>query len=390
MSLLSRITPDELAPALEAAGADGWLLYDFLHLNPVATRVLGIGGLGKRRLFVWLPASGKPVAVAHKIELQPMEDFPGEVRPYAAWEELHARLGELVNGKRVAMEVFAEDAVPYLDRVPAGVVQLVEKLGGKVVTSADLVTRFAAGWTDAERADHEAAAEILAEIARTTLREVVHEAGKAREFAVQRRVLDRMHAQGLATEDPPIVAFGANAANAHYEPIEGRDALLEQDQVILLDLWGGRSLDTVFADQTWMAFSGREPPEDVTNVWTIVRDARDAAIERLRSATAAGREVTGADLDAAAREHIGKHGYGEYFVHRTGHSIDTELHGSGPHLDGFETRDLRRLVPGIGFSVEPGIYLTGKFGVRSEVNVYLGDDGPVVTPRDIQRELITA
>ena len=378
-----------LAATLERVGADGWLLYDFLHLNPVATRVLGLGGLGKRRLFVWLPAEGKPVAVAHRIELQPLEGFPGEVRPYAAWQELHDALGAVVRGKRVAMEVFPDDAVPYLDRVPAGVVQLVEKLGGTVVPSAELVTRFAAGWSSAERADHEAAAELLAGIARATLAEVVHQAGRAREYGVQQRVLERMRDEGLETSDPPIVAFGAHAANPHYEPSAERDVVLEPGQVVLLDLWGGRSLDTVFADQTWMGFAGSTPPEEVQRVWEIVRDARDAVIEHLRRAHAAGESVTGAALDTTARNHIVQHGYGEFFVHRTGHSIDTELHGSGPHLDAFETNDVRELVPGIGFSVEPGIYLPGRFGVRSEVNVMLLHDGPVVTPREPQNRLIT-
>jgi Xaa-Pro aminopeptidase len=379
-----------LADTLKRVGADGWLLYDFLHANPVATRVLGLGGLGKRRLFVWLPAQGNPVAVAHRIELQPMEDFPGEVRPYAAWQELHDALGGVVRGRRVAMEVFPEDAVPYLDRVPAGVVQLVEKLGGTVVPSAELVTRFAAGWSSAERKDHEAAAELLADIARTTLAEVLRQPGKAEEYAVQQQVLERMRGRGLQTTDPPIVAFGANAANAHYEPSADRRVVLEANQVVLLDLWGGRSLQTVFADQTWMGFAGSAPPDDVRRVWEIVRDARDTAIEHLRRAHAAGESVTGAALDAAARAHITEHGYGEYFIHRLGHSIDTELHGSGPHLDGFETNDVRQLVPGIGFSVEPGIYLPGKFGVRSEVNVMLLEEGPVVTPREPQARLLTA
>jgi Xaa-Pro aminopeptidase len=197
-----------------------------------------------------------------------------------------------------------------------------------------------------------------------------------------------MTAAGLVWDHPPIVGFGANAANPHYEPAEGSDAQLEPDQVVLLDLWGGRSLTTVFADQTWMGFSGSAVPDEVEQVWTIVRDARDAAIARLRKGLAAGEVVTGAALDAASRGHIAAHGYGEYFVHRTGHSIDVNLHGSGPHLDSFETNDVRALLPGIGFSVEPGIYLAGRFGVRSEVNVVLGRDGVEVTPAKIQRSLI--
>jgi Xaa-Pro aminopeptidase len=389
MTILERLDLSAVQAALKERRLDGWLIYDFHHLNPVAGRVLGIGGMGTRRLFVWLPAAGRPVAVAHRIELQPLEGFPGEIHQYSAWQELHQHLGAVVEGKRLAMETSADDAVPYLDRVPAGVLQLVQRLGGTVEGSADLVTLFAARWSPSELADHRVAAVALAEIARETLLEAVQQAGRAREAGVKAQVLERMARAGLVTNEPPIVAFGANAANPHYEPVEGSDALLAADQVILLDLWGGRSLTTVFADQTWMGFAGSAVPDEVQRVWTIVRDARDAAIARLRAASAAGDRVTGAQLDAAARSHIAAHGYGEAFVHRTGHSIDIELHGSGPHLDGFETHDNRVLLDGVGFSVEPGIYLTGRFGVRSEVNVVLHADGPEVTPERPQTDLVT-
>jgi Xaa-Pro aminopeptidase len=390
MGVLERLDLADVQAALKARGLDGWLVYDFHGLNPVAARVLGVGGMGTRRLFVLLPATGRPVAVAHRIELQPLWGFPGEIRPYAAWRELHEQLGRLVKGKRLAMEVSPDDEVPYLDRVPSGVVQLVQRLGGRVESSADLVTLFSAGWSAAELADHRYAAEALATIARETLAEVVREAGKAREYEVQQRVCRRMTAAGLVWDHPPIVGFGANAANPHYEPTEGGDAVLASDQVVLLDLWGGRSLTTVFADQTWMGFSGSTVPAEVQEVWTVVRDARDAAITRLRQGLSVGEAVTGAALDAAARGHIVAHGYGEHFLHRTGHSIDISLHGSGPHLDSFETNDVRVLLPGVGFSVEPGVYLAGRFGVRSEVNVVLGRDGAEVTPAEIQGSLIMA
>jgi Xaa-Pro dipeptidase len=388
MALLEHVDLDALRDALHARGLDGWLIYDFHGVNPVAARVIGTGGMATRRLFVLLPTKGDPIAVAHRIELQPFSGFPGKVLPYAAWQELYGHLEATVKGKRIAMEVSQEDGVPYLDRVPMGVVQLLERFGATVESSADLVTLFSAGWSAEELANHRFAAEVLAEIAKTTVAEVVTQVGVAREYAVQQRVCERMRAAGLVWDHPPIVGFGANAANPHYEPVEGQDALLEANQVVLLDLWGGRSLTTVFADQTWMGFAGRKVPDEVNRVWEIVRGARDAAIARFREGLAAGAPVTGADLDAAARGHITKHGYGEYFVHRTGHSIDVELHGSGPHLDSFETNDTRVLLPGVGFSVEPGIYLTGRFGVRSEVNVYYGDGGPEVTPKEKQERLI--
>jgi Xaa-Pro aminopeptidase len=188
----------------------------------------------------------------------------------------------------------------------------------------------------------------------------------------------------------PIVGFGANSANPHYEPHAGHDAVLGTGDVMLLDLWAGRSRTTVFADQTWMGFAGPRPPDEVSRVWQLVRQARDAAVAAVQAAAAAGRPIAGFEADRAARCVIEAAGYGDRFVHRTGHSIDLELHGSGPHLDDYETHDDRRLVPGVGFSVEPGIYLPGRFGVRSEVNMYWGPAGPEVTPRAPQTELIVA
>src|SRR3989454_293101 len=266
--------------------------------------------MGTRRLFVLLPQRGAPVAVAHRIELQALQGFPGEIRPYGSWRELHAHLRALVAGKRLAMEISPADAVPYLDRVPYGVVQLLESFGASIVPSAPLVTRFAARWTAADLDGHRRAARALAEIATDALRWAGSETARGvevRETTLQRRVLEAI------------------------EALQGR--------------WD----------------RGREKGE--------------------------GPGVTGADLDDAARAVIRDAGYAEFFVHRTGHSIDHDLHGSGPHLDNFETADSRPLVPGIGFSVEPGVYLPGRFGMRSEINVFLAESGPEVTPPSPQRAL---
>jgi Xaa-Pro aminopeptidase len=383
------IEPAELREALSQAGVDGWLLFDFHGLNPVAGRVLGLAGMNTRRLFVLFPKEGEPVAIAHKIELQGMEGFPGRVIPYARWSELHQALAPLVAGRTLAMEISPEDAVPYLDRVPFGVVELLRRLGAKVVPSGALVSRFAARWSAAEAEDHRAAAEILASVARETLSRVVKDGEAAlTESALQARVVRQVEERGLVFNDLPIVAFGANAAMPHYEPQPGHDATLRTGDVVLLDLWAGRSRTTVFADQTWIGYAGRRPPERVTQVWQTVRRARDAAIETIRAAAAQRRPIAGYEADRAARAVIEEAGFGDAFVHRTGHSIDRDLHGSGPHLDDYETHDDRLLVPGVGFSVEPGIYLPGEFGMRSEVNVWYSEKGPEVTPREPQVELI--
>jgi Xaa-Pro dipeptidase len=389
MTPLADVDRNGLGAALEEAGADAWLLYNFRGVNPVAGRVLGVSGMGTRRLFVLLPRDGEPVAVAHRIELQGVEGFPGTIVPYSRWEELHHALGKLLKGRTVAMEISPDDAVPYLDRVPFGVVELVRRLGARVVPSGPLVSRFAARWSAEEMAGHSAAAETIAAIARAELTRVVREPAVS-ESTVQARVVRALEEHRLVFDHPPIVAFGPNAANPHYEPIAGHDARLEQDQVVLLDLWGAPGEDAVAADQTWMGFAGDEPPARVRQVWTAVRDARDAAISAVREAARSQRPIAGYEADQAARAVIDNAGFGQWFVHRTGHSIDHDLHGSGPHLDDYETHDDRRLGPGIGFSVEPGVYLPGEFGVRSEVNMFWGPEGPQVTPQEPQRELITA
>jgi Xaa-Pro aminopeptidase len=395
MNVADVLTPavlEQVRATLRPLRCDGWLLYDFHGLNPVATRVLGLAGLATRRLFVLLPVTGEPIALAHKIERHRVDGFPGEVRTYAAWRELEQELRRLVGGKRVAMEYSSGDAVPYLDRIPAGVLELIRASGAEVVGSADLVSAIAARWTPAELAGHRRAAELLRGIALAGFERVRSWYGGGKvptEQQLQRWVLGRFEEEGLYTTDPPIVAVDANAANPHYETASAaQETPIRPGSVLLLDLWAGVSRDAVFADQTWMAYVGTDIPEEVGRVFGVVRDARDRAVSVLRERWTAGAPVTGADLDEAARGVIAAAGYGQWFVHRTGHSIDRDLHGSGPHLDNYETNDARRLVPGIGFSVEPGIYLAGRFGMRSEINVVLHAEGPEVTPAEPQAELI--
>ncbi len=391
MPLLDGFDLPALARELGALGADGWLLYDFRKVNPIAGRILGDAGMGTRRLFVLLPRAGRPVAVAHRIELQALADFPGDVRPYGAWRELHEHLETLVRGRTLAIETSLRDQVPYLDRVPHGVVQLLESFGARLVSSAPLVSRFAARWSAAELAGHRKAAEILARVARDALAWVGSEAARGaevRETGVQRHMLEAMERAGLWTTDGPIVAFGPTSAMPHYEPHPGADRRLAPGDVVLLDLWAGPGQGSVFADQTWMGFAGRSPDADVRRVWQAVKGARDAAVRFLRERWRPDGAVTGAQVDDVARAVIRDAGLADYFVHRTGHSIDRDLHGSGPHIDNFETEDARALVPGVGFSIEPGVYLPDRFGMRSEINVYIDTKGPEVNPSHPQDELI--
>lgn len=384
---------DAVQAALRAQGLDGWLLYEFQGQNPIANGLLGLGAHVTRRAFAFVPARGTPVAVQHAIEKHLWRHWPAawERRTYAGWADLEATLAALVAGKRIAMETSPGNAVPYVDRVPAGVLEMVRAAGATVETSAALVTRFVAALDDAALASHERAAEAIAAIADEALR---HAGAMARagtpvtEFALQQRVLAAFAARGLETEHAPIVAVDANAANPHYAPSPTRSPAIGMDCVLLLDLWA-REPGGIFADQTWMATIGT-PPAGFDAAWAAVREGRDAAIARVREAMAAGTPPTGAALDAAARDLIAARGFGDAFVHRTGHSIDrTGLHGSGPHLDSIETREERTLMPGVLFSVEPGIYLEGRFGIRSEVNVLVDAAGDVrVTPAAIQHEAL--
>ncbi|MEO5799462.1 MAG: M24 family metallopeptidase [Gemmatimonadales bacterium] len=389
MKGLAAIDRARLTASLEQIGADGWLLYDFHGCNPVAQQLLP-GGMGTRRVFVWIPREGPMTAIVHRIEMQPFDGFPGTIVPFSRHAELHAALTQVVGGKIAAMEISAGDAVPYLDRIPWGMIDLLQSLGVTVVPSAQLVTEFASTWSAAETAEHLTAAELLRDIALAALARAVTlgDTGYT-ESAMQQEVVRAMEGAGMYLTSHPIVGFGPNAANPHYEPHPGADRTLAKDEVILLDLWGGMREGAIFADQTWMGFSGKAVPARVQQVWETVRDARDAAIHTLQALVAAGEPVPGYRGDRAAREVIERAGFGEWFVHRTGHSIDRDLHGSGPHLDDYETHDDRTLLQGSGCSVEPGIYLPGDFGVRSEVNLYWGPSGLVVTPREPQRELVT-
>lgn len=388
-----QLTPDTLAriqTELRAQRADGWLLYDFHGNNPVAGGLLGLPAL-TRRWFAWLPAEGRPVAITHRIEQQPWTGWIGENWPYSSWRELDSRLTQLLAGNpRVAMEYSERDGVPYVDRVPAGVVELVRHTGAKIVPSADLVSAFHARWSAAGEESHRRAARHVYETAHAAFRRIAAAARageRATEWSVREWIQQELARRGLAVGPDSIVAVNANAANPHYAPSAAAHADIGRGDLVLIDLWGKESDDAVYADQTWMGYVGEAVPERLAEIFGAVRDARLAAVDLVRRRWDAGEPAAGYEADDAARRVIAEAGYGEAFIHRTGHSIDRELHGSGPNLDNLETRDTRRLIPGVGFSVEPGIYLAGDVGFRSEVNVFMGPDGPEVTTPEAQREV---
>ena len=394
--MLNARTLPAVQRALRDAGVDGWLLYDFRGLNPVAGSLLGIRGMVTRRIFGWIPATGLPVAITHAIEQGPWADWPAEWGRvvYSSWNALEDALPRYVRGKRIAMEYSAGDAVPVVDRVPAGVLEMVRASGADVVTSADLVSRFFAVWTPAQLAAHQKNAESL----RTLALEAFTLAGKAARTTSpmhEHEVKDWLQAGfgrlGLAADHGPIVAATENGANPHYDPSASHPRAIREGDVLLIDLFATDANDApdgMWADQTWMAAIGT-PSARAVEVWTAIRDARDAALTLLSERLAAGTPVRGGEADDAARAVIASRGFGKYFTHRTGHSIDARgLHGAGPNIDNMETRETRLLLPGVGFSVEPGIYIPGEIGMRTEVNAYVTEDGLLVTPAAIQHDLI--
>ncbi|MDB4875078.1 MAG: peptidase [Gemmatimonadetes bacterium] len=390
------LTPETLPDvqrALDDAGVDGWLLYDFRGLNPIGGEMMGLERMTTRRAFAFVPASGTPVALTHAIEQGPWQQWPAgwTKEIYSSWRSLESLLAKHVGGKRVAMEYSKGDAVPYLDRVPAGVIEMVRDAGAAVVSSGELVTRFYAAWNADHIASHQRAAEQIASIAREAM-EVAGERARSTEPLAEHElmgwILDRFKQSGLTTDHGPNVSAGANAANPHYEPSSDAPRLIRAGDILLIDLWAREEQGGVYADQTWMASIGK-PSAEALEIWNAVRDARDAAIDLVQARAKTTTPLRGADVDDAARQVIDSRGFGEYFTHRTGHSIDPrDLHGSGPHLDNLETRDDRLLVPGVAFSIEPGIYVAGKIGMRSEVNVYVLDGEAVVTPREYQKDLL--
>jgi Xaa-Pro dipeptidase len=390
------LTPESLPDiqrALAQAGVDGWLLYDFRGLNPIASDLMGLEGMTTRRAFAFVPTRGRPVALTHAIEQGPWRRWPAAwvKEVYSSWRSLEAFLAKYVSGRRVAMEYSAGDAVPYLDRVPAGVIEMVRAAGASVVSSNELVTRFYASWNAEHVASHERAAEVIATIAQDALR-LAGERARGPSPIAEHELVDwirtRFHDAKLTTDHGPNVSAGANAANPHYEPSADTPRVIQDGEIVLIDLWAREDPGGVWADQTWMASLG-EPSAEALEIWNAVRDARDAAIAFVQKRITGGEKLRGADVDDAARRVIESRGFGAYFTHRTGHSIDPrDLHGSGPHLDNLETRDERQLVPGVGFSIEPGVYIPGKIGMRTEVNVYLTPGKAVVTPAKYQQELM--
>ena len=379
---------DKAQGEIRAQGLAGWLLYDFRGSNPIAARFLDFGGFITRRVLLFVPAQGRPTLLIHAIERGSLPALPFEIVTYTSRTSLEERLREILPQGEVAMEYSPRGDIPYLSLVDAGTIELVRELGVTPVSSGDLLQVFSA-WTPDQIAAHERAAALVYEARDLALEQIARltAAGTGvTESDVSRTIMAHFEANGVWVDHGPIIGFGPNSGDPHYATrVEGGRALQPGD-AILLDIFG--KLDepqAPFADITWMGVYG-EASAEFERVFGIVREARDIGVQTIRDAYAAGEYPSGAQVDRAVREHIEAHGFGEAFLHRTGHSLGlTATHGDAVHLDDFETRDTRRLLPGVAVTIEPGVYLP-EFGVRSEINVIMTEEGPRVTTEP-QREL---
>ena len=379
--------------ALKEDGLDGWLLYDFRGSNPIARRLAGLDGQGKmttRRWYYVIPAQGEPKKLVHAIEPDNLDHLPGSKTLYSQRRSLEAGLQQVLGGlKRVAMEYSPGNAIPYISRVDAGTVEAVRQLGSDVVSSGDLVQRFEAVWTKEALQTHRRASESLYRVkdrAFDLIRTARREKRPLTELDVQGAMTGWFKDEGLITDAPPVVAAQENAGNPHYVLTPGKPRTIGDNEIVLLDLWGKLpSPGAVFADITWVGFtSASAVPEQYQRAFHAARDARDAAVALVEKAVADGRELRGFEVDRACRAVLEKAGFGAEFIHRTGHSLGTEVHGNGVHMDDYETHDERRLIPGTGFTIEPGVY-TKSFGVRTEINMFIGEREATVTgPRQME------
>ncbi len=378
--------------ALREHHLDAWLFYDHHHRDPIAYRVLGLPEqlMVTRRWYYAVPAQGEPLKLVHRIEAGHLDSLPGAKREYSAWQELFEGLKAMLAPFRtVAMQYSPNNIVFYVSLVDAGTVELVRSFGKEIVSSADLVSQFEATLSAEQIESHFAAGKKIDAITAAAFQEIGRRVrnGGTNEFEIQKFFAESFQRENLVTDDLPIVAVNANASNPHYEPSAQRHSPIREGDLVLLDVWAKQNTPgAVYYDITWMGFVGPSPSGKQREVFEVARRARDAGVEKVKSAVAAGQKIAGWEVDKATRDVIETAGYGKFFIHRTGHSIATEVHGNGANMDNLEIHDERAILPNTLFSIEPGIYLP-EFGVRSEVNVLVRPGAADVTGK-IQRELV--
>ena len=384
---------DSIQKALRDENLDGWLFFDHHQRDPLAYRVLKLnpGRTVTRRWYYLIPATGEPKGLVHAIESGVLTNLPGKIQKYSSWTAQVDGLGQLLAGcRRVAMQYSPNCAIPYVSMIDAGTLELVRAAGVEVVSSANLIQLFESRWSDEQLEMHLEAGRRVDRIRAEAFKKigaVLSAGGEITEWEVNRFIRDNFDRAGLLTDHGPIVAVNANMSNPHYEPEATGSLPIRKGDAVLIDLWAKLNRPgAVYYDITWTGYCGPTAPDEIQNVFTVVTGARDRAIQCITDAVARHKSISGFEVDDAARDHIKEKGFGQYFVHRTGHSIGEEVHGTGANMDNLETHDERRIIAGTCFSIEPGVYLPD-FGIRAEVNVYVGPDEAKVTG-EIQQKLV--
>ena len=384
--------------ALRAQKIDGWLFYDFWKRNEYAQRILEFPRhvLNTRRFFYFVPASGVPQKLVHSIERWNIDHLPGEKTVYLSWQSLEGGLKKILSGvKTVAMEYSPVNAIPYISKVDAGTIEMVRKAGASIVSSMNLTQYFESRWTEEAYRDNLETAKIMRSIVDKTFvfmkeKLIVHRS-QLTEYDVQQFMRAQFHANDLVSNEAPNCSVNANSGNPHYEPTKDIHAELHDGDFVLIDLWARKNkLGATYNDICWVGYLGTSVPEKYTKIFNVVKGARDATVDFLRASFAEDKTIHGYEVDDIARSYITQHGYGEFFIHRTGHSITEDLHGSGANMDNLETRDERVIIPETSFSVEPGIYFLGDFGIRSEIDVYISKNHEVIVPGEPRQQEVVA
>jgi Xaa-Pro dipeptidase len=384
---------EEIQKALREEKLDGWLFFDHHQRDPLAYHVLGLstGRIVTRRWYYLIPAQGEPKGLVHAIESGVLAGLPGHMQTYSSWANQSDGLRALLAGcRRVAMQYSPDCAIPYVSLVDGGTLELVRGTGVEVLSSANLVQLFESPWTADQLEMHLEAGRRVDRVRAEAFQKIAAalRAGESiTEWQVNRFIRDGFEKSGLVTDHGPIVGVNANMSNPHYEPEAEGSLPINKGDAVLIDMWA--KLDrphAVFYDITWTGYCGPTPPTAIQNVFEVVRDARDRAVDRVKNAISRNELIHGFEVDDTARGYIQEKGFGDYFFHRTGHSIGEEVHGTSANMDNLETHDDRRIIPGTCFSIEPGVYLP-EFGIRSEVNVYIGPGQAQVTG-EIQRKLV--
>lgn len=387
----------KIQEAIREKGFDGWLLYNFHNRDYLAMKILGLDAskFSTRRWYYFIPAQGEPVRLVSKVERTILDSLPGEKMMYLSWKEMHAQIKTMLGkAKRIAMNYSPMNNIPYTSLVDAGTVELLRKLGFEPVSAADLIQQFEAIIDEKGYHSHCEAGKRVLKIKDEAYRRIgdaIRNEQALTEYEVQQFIMKRFEEDGLTCEGHgPIVGINEHPADPHFEPKPGEgNYIFKPGDTVLIDLWA--KLDqpgSIYYDVTWCGYVGTNPPEKYLEIFNTVRDARKAAVNFVRKKFANGEACFGWEVDDACRNVVIERGYGDYFIHRTGHSIGINVHGNGVNIDNLETKDERQLVPGICFSVEPGIYLQDDMAARSEINVFIKLDGEVVVYGDEQEDLI--